>query len=600
MNAVDIIWSAVAGACLMMAVINLMVWIRKPGAWEHLFYPLTLLGALGILVAELVSMNACDPATYVSAVRWAQLATLLATVGVLGFVHFYFGTGRVRWLMVALGLRLLAVLANFTTGENIQIRSIESLRQIPFLGTEISVLDAWEPNRWMILAQVASLVLVAYVVDAALRLWRTGTPDGRRRAVIVGGGLALFFVAGSGQANLVAAGVLEMPFLVSFAVLGSVLAMGYELSRDVLQSMQRSLDRELSEKRLRQVIEAAPSAMVLVDVSSRILLVNEQVETVFGHTRGELLGASIRTLVPAWPDPRPPGGPAATTGGSELDGRRKDGSKVPLELRMNPIESQDEPLFLVSIHDIGARKQAEFEASRQQLELAHLSRVSTLGQLAGALAHELNQPLAAILGNSQVGGRMLGEAEPDLTEISAILEDVASDAKRAGGIIHGMRAMLKKTMVTDVVPVDLNQEALQVMDLLHGEIVHRNVEVELVLAADLPMAAAGRVELQQVLMNLVLNGLDAMDHGGRDRRLVVRTCARDGEVSLSIRDGGPGIAAEIIDRLFEPFVSTKPGGLGLGLTISRGIVERFRGRLLAGNEAGGGARFELLLPAIRA
>jgi C4-dicarboxylate-specific signal transduction histidine kinase len=161
-----------------------------------------------------------------------------------------------------------------------------------------------------------------------------------------------------------------------------------------------------------------------------------------------------------------------------------------------------------------------------------------------------------------------------------------------------MRAMLKKSMVPGIEPVDLNQVAVQVVDLLHGEIVHRNAKVELVLDGDLPLAAAGRVEIQQVLMNLVLNGLDAMEQGGGDRKLIVTTTTRDGEVRLSIRDGGPGIAAEIIDRLFEPFVSTKPGGLGLGLTISRGIVERFHGKLSAKNDAAGGAEFELVLPAV--
>lgn len=602
MNPVTMLWSAVAGACLMMAVVNLMVWARKVGAWEHLFYPLTVLGALGILVAELVTMNAPDPGTYATAVRWAQLATLLSTVGVLGFVHFYFGTGRFRWLVTALGLRLLTVIANFTTGENIQIRSIESIRRMPFLGTDISALGEWEPNRWMILAQISSLMLVAYVADAAIRLWRNGTPDDRRRAVIVGGGLALFFVLGSAQANLVAAGVLKMPFLVSFAIIGTVMAMGYELSRDVLRSMRLSLDLEASEKRFRQVIEAAPNSMVMIDGSGRILLVNGRVERVFGYTRGELLGASIGTLVPdliGSPSPEIPlvTGNADATGGRELKGLRKDGSEVALEVWTNPIEAQEKTLLLASIHDISVRKRADLEMARQQQELAHLSRINILGQLAGALAHELNQPLAAILGNSQVGSRMLAEADPDLTEISAILDDVSSDAKRAGGIIHGMRAMFKKSAVADLEPVDLNELVVQVLQILHAEIVHRRVEVDLALEGNLPLAAACRVEIQQVLMNLVLNGLDAMEEGEGVPKLFVSTSARDGEVVLGIRDGGPGIATDIMSRLFEPFVSTKQGGLGLGLAISRGIAERFQGKLLAENDPRGGARFELVLPA---
>ena len=239
---------------------------------------------------------------------------------------------------------------------------------------------------------------------------------------------------------------------------------------------------------------------------------------------------------------------------------------------------------------------AEAEAQQHLNEVAHLTRVATLGELSSALAHELNQPLAAILGNAQVGCRDLQDGTPDLPEISAILDDIAVDAKRAGGIIHGMRAMFRKDVMTEPQPVDLNEAVTQTLGLLHSEIVSRKIPTDLLLGEDLPLARAGRVEIQQILINLILNGLDAMKSADPEARLKISTVCRGGWLELCVHDGGPGIPPEMIDRLFEPFVSSKQEGLGLGLAISRSIAERFHGKLLADNDPGGGAMFRLTLP----
>jgi len=216
-----------------------------------------------------------------------------------------------------------------------------------------------------------------------------------------------------------------------------------------------------------------------------------------------------------------------------------------------------------------------------------------LGEMAGALAHEVNQPLAAILSNAQVGSRSINKGEPDLVEIHAILDDIANDAKRAGGIIHGMRAMLKKDQPPDPHPLPVNPTIHQVLAMLQGEISSRGVTIELDLEDPLPHAHFNRVELQQVLINLVMNSLDAMKQNPRGAQLKVST-ARDGNhVAITIHDSGPGIPADIMPQLFDPFFSTKPGGLGLGLPISKSIAEHFGAQLHATNHPHGGAMFEL-------
>jgi signal transduction histidine kinase len=248
---------------------------------------------------------------------------------------------------------------------------------------------------------------------------------------------------------------------------------------------------------------------------------------------------------------------------------------------------------------LAARRRAretDAVAALQRQELAHLSRVSVLGELAGTLAHELNQPLAAILGNAQVGHRMMQQETPDLNEVSDILGDVADDAKRAGGIIHGMRAMFRKDSATEIQAFDLNEAVAQVLVLLHGEIVSRKAKIELHPGLDLPPVAAGRVEVQQVVLNLVINGMNALEGAAKGALLEIATSLEDRHLHLVVRDHGPGIPEELMPRLFEPFVTTKPGGLGLGLAISRGIAERFRGELKADNHPEGGAVFRLVLP----
>jgi hypothetical protein len=216
MSWISAIWSAAAGASLLMGLLLLLVWSQDRRSWASLCFAISVLGALGLAVCELVTMYTGSPVVFGQAIRWTHLVYAIGIFGSLGFIHFYFGTGR-RWLLVsALALRVLVVVANFTTGVNLHFAVVRSLQKIAFLGEQVSVASEWVPNPWVRLGLLASLVQFAYVVDAAIRLWRTGSPESRRHAVVVGGALAFTFIAAPAQAALVAAGVLHMPFIVSF------------------------------------------------------------------------------------------------------------------------------------------------------------------------------------------------------------------------------------------------------------------------------------------------------------------------------------------------------------------------------------------------
>jgi C4-dicarboxylate-specific signal transduction histidine kinase len=252
---------------------------------------------------------------------------------------------------------------------------------------------------------------------------------------------------------------------------------------------------------------------------------------------------------------------------------------------------------VVTLTDSTTRKRAEVEAQMHRAEAAHASRAATLGELAAGLAHELNQPLAAILTNVQASRRLLTSQPPRIEVLREILDDIAADDVRAAEIIRRMRALLKKGPM-DVQPLDLNELTGDVLRLVASDAILRRVRVHPQLEPDLPGITGDRVQLQQVILNLVVNGLEAMsDTLPARRHLVIRTAQpEESWVEITVRDHGPGISAEALSRIYEPFFSTKRDGLGMGLSICRSIAEAHGGRLQASNHPDGGATVAFGLP----
>jgi len=247
-----------------------------------------------------------------------------------------------------------------------------------------------------------------------------------------------------------------------------------------------------------------------------------------------------------------------------------------------------------------SRRRSEMEGQRLRQDLAHVGRVSTVGELTASLAHELNQPLTAILANAQALRRILESGSVDLTELRAIVGDIVDDDKRASEVISRLRGFLKKGTL-ERSRVDMSELVRQVARLVAGDAVLRNVEIQLVLAPDLPPVDGDRVQLQQVVLNLILNGLDAMrDSEAGNRTLVLRTaCDSPVTVEVTVEDSGAGIEKADLDHIFDAFYTTKADGLGMGLAIVRTIVEAHGGRVGAENNPEGGATFSFVLPAVK-
>src|SRR5882724_8323952 len=249
--------------------------------------------------------------------------------------------------------------------------------------------------------------------------------------------------------------------------------------------------------------------------------------------------------------------------------------------------------------DITAQVKADLELRLQREEMARMSRVSSMGELTASLAHELNQPLTAIASNVAAGRRFLAQRSPDLAMFKELLDDVAADARRAGDIIHGIHHFVRKSEGVRRA-VNLNEIIREVLRLLHSDLLGRGAAIETQLAPSLPSVDANAVQLQQVLLNILMNSLEAMQATPAAKRRVVisTTCEANSSVTVGVRDYGSGLPKEDLDKVFTHFYSTKPNGMGMGLTVVRSIIEAHGGKLRAEN-VDGGARFFFTLPVTR-
>jgi C4-dicarboxylate-specific signal transduction histidine kinase len=243
------------------------------------------------------------------------------------------------------------------------------------------------------------------------------------------------------------------------------------------------------------------------------------------------------------------------------------------------------------------RREAEVTSRKHLSELAHMNRNSTAGELSASIAHEITQPLAAIMSNGKAGLHWLAKATPDLDQVRASFEAVIAATHHAGNVIQAIRSMFKKSD-EERVAVNPNQLIHEVLELLRVNLRRRRISVETRLSADLPEIMGNRVQLQQVILNLLVNAVDAMDSlTDRDRMLQITANRQEPSgVLITVEDSGPGIAPENIERIFEPFYTTKPQGMGMGLTICRSIVEAHGGRLAAAPSRLGGLAMQISLP----
>jgi len=363
------------------------------------------------------------------------------------------------------------------------------------------------------------------------------------------------------------------------------------------------LYRDLQEReaKIRRLVDSNIIGIVMTDFEGRILEANDAFLKMVGYDREDLASGRIRwtEMTPAeWFGVSQRAVAQLRATGScepfEKEYFRKDGGRVPVLVGAAAFEGRDEGVSYVL--DLTERKRAQEALQKSQAELAHVTRVTTVGALTAAIAHEINQPIAATVANASAGMRWLAAQPPDLEEARQALGRIVRDGNRAADVISRIRSLVKK-MPPCRERLHINQVVLEVISMIRGELQGNRVELQTDLARDLPEVPGDRVQLQQIILNLILNAVEAMSGvADRTRELVVGSGASDSDVFVEVRDSGSGLDAASLDRMFDSFYTTKPNGMGMGLSISRSIVEAHGGRLVATQNAPQGAVFRFTLP----
>jgi PAS domain S-box-containing protein len=371
---------------------------------------------------------------------------------------------------------------------------------------------------------------------------------------------------------------------------------------------RRRAERALkeSEERWRSVFETSAAGVAVLDKDARFVATNLAFQAMLGYADPELRTVSLADL--GFPDDRD----ALRRLGDELrrgayprldvvmQFRRRDGAAMWSHIYFSSILDNDSKprLIIATALDITDHKAAEEAARSAQSELAQVARLTAMGEMSASIAHEINQPLAAIVANGNAGLRWLANAAPDLDEVRATLKRIVSDGHRAGKVISGVRTLFRKNVQARA-PLDINDIVREVLLLERGELESRRVTVEAELGM-LPPVTADRAQLQQVILNLITNALDAMGAiSDRPRVLRLRSeRCEPGKIMVTVQDSGPGIERKNIHRIFEPFFTTKTNGTGMGLAICRSVVESHGGRLMASHGHPHGAVFQIVLPLV--
>ena len=600
MSWLTVIWSICAGLCFMLGLLHLLLWIKNRNNTSYLLSTIMAISAGAGAIIELALLQTTAIQTYSELLQLEVTFIYLLLISLVWLVSIQLDSSQ-RWLAgVIIAIWSAALIVNFVSPGSLVYEQVEEINRSRSFWGEFYSVGSGPANPWNLLANIGVVLIIIYVIINSMKAWQRGE---QRRAVRLGGSIVVFMLLAGTHSMLVDNGIINTPYMVSFFYLAIILAMSYELVSQAIQAPLLALEVEANQKRWQDLLENVQLAVIAVNSKGMITYANPYLQNLTGYTEDELAQKHATMLLPDAEQkvlqdrlqqalesgPRP-----------HSQWRIKCATGEERHLAWSSIRQFDTDggvAGLVSIgSDITEQIKAQHDLQHTQLEMERMARVNIMGELASTMAHELNQPLAAILSNAQAARRMLASNKLEHNEFVEILDDIVRDDKRASEVIHGLRALLRRGEISrELFPV--NDCLNEVLRLLKGELDANNIKLQLDIAAELPALYANRVEIQTVMINLIMNAIGIQSNNAEHDRFVhILIGLSDGMIKIEINDNGPGIKPDEIDKIFQPFFTTRRDGMGMGLALSRRIIEAHSGSIKVENQPTGGAKFIFSIP----
>lgn len=600
MSTIVIAWSLVAAIGFAIFAVQLALWQVKKSSRDSLLAAVMALATSGAAICELVMAKATSPADIQTPMLISNLMVFLLVVPMVWFTRLRLGTGPrwLAWTITALWAVGLAV--NFLLPGNLTFTSIEHLDQrMAFWGEPFSV-PVGTANPLRFLSEIATLLIIIFVGWAVVSAVHAGN---RVVALRIGGPILFFIVTAGIHTVLVDLGIVKSPYMISWAFMAIAAALGMELVRDAASVARLNLDLHASEARWRVLLENVKLGVISLSTDGTITFANQAMLSLFGRRSTDIIGQSITEFVPsslrhdleariaaariAGPRPR-----------SEYPLIDADGNQHEVAWSLAAIRDDLNEIngFVAICDDVTEMRQTESDLLETRRAIEKLDRAAALSEVTAGIAHELNQPLAAILSNAQAGRRILKDQSDLPDDIAEIFDDIIADNKRASEVITGIRNLLTPQQGS-MRPIAVSDVMDDVQRILSSELLGRGVALNIPDTSALPPIHANKVQIEQVLLNLILNAAHAQTETATDHpKIEVLARVRSKSLALFVIDNGPGIDLALKDKVLQPGVTTRPDGLGMGLSISGRIVANHDGRMDFISRQGKGTVFRLLLP----
>ncbi|WP_146348342.1 two-component system sensor histidine kinase NtrB [Phaeobacter marinintestinus] len=601
MSVLGIIYPIAAGFAILLGAIHFLVWLRLDRRAEFFFAALMALSAATAALSEFRLLGVQTASQFQDALETLNLAIGFMLISMVWFVRLRLSAGRV-WLAWAVTViwALCMVVSLFGAG-NITFQSIQGISTglTPWGESFANPTGTLHPLKFV--ADMASLIIVVFVTDATIVAFRRGQ---RRDATVVGGSILFFIIVAGVHTPLVDAGIVQTPFLISLFFVAICVALSISLVDDVAKAASLNHSLIIEKRRWNALADGIEMAVIRTDAKGRIAYANPFVERMIGRSAEELTGSDPLDLIQ---DTDKQTVRRTIDQASEWKTRSEKHRKIRtasgalrdfvwFSVSLRGLDGKQDGLISIG-EDITDRRKVQGELDQTRKEIEKLTRAVMLGELASTFAHELSQPIAAVLSNAQTLEIMRDRAGKPADETDEILSDILHDTRRARDLMDRVRSFMFETS-PDYSEFSMPDAINEVIAMISNEADKSDVQIQAPPQDPEIIVHATKLELQQVLMNLVLNAIQSIrdaGHGPGEVKIEIEKEAGT-MIVLTVDDSGSGIRQDLGHEIFAPFVTSKPTGTGIGLAVSRRIVERHNGVMKVGASPLGGARFEVRLP----